>query len=163
MNDFASTPTHLNAVAPGKIPRSNMCPTLVCKDNTPYIILGSPGSERIPSAVLQTISNVIDHGMDLASAVAAPRLHWQDGTLHLEDGIAPEVAAQLQRRGHTVQCYARKERHWRRTCDSYRPADRHTHGVPPIHGAMARPWAIDWYHFVRMIYTPSHSGGGGAT
>ena len=61
---------------------------------------------------LQTISNVIDHGMDLASAVAAPRMHWQDGTLHLEDGIAPEVAAQLQRRGHTVQCYARKERYF---------------------------------------------------
>ena len=112
MNDFASAPTHLNAVAPGKIPRSNMCPTLVLKDNKPYIILGSPGSERIPSAVLQTISNVIDHGMDLASAVAAPRMHWQDGTLHLEDGIAPEVAAQLQHRGHTVKCYTRKERYF---------------------------------------------------
>jgi gamma-glutamyltranspeptidase/glutathione hydrolase len=62
--------------------------------------------------VLQTISNVIDHGMDLAAAVAAPRLHWQDGTLHLEAGIAPEVAAQLQRRGHTVQCYTRKERYF---------------------------------------------------
>ena len=112
MNDFAAVPTHLNAVAPGKIPRSNMCPTIVCKDNTPCLILGSPGSERIPSAVLQTISNVIDHGMDLASAVAAPRLHWQDGTLHLEDGIAPEVAAQLQHRGHVVKCYTRKERYF---------------------------------------------------
>jgi gamma-glutamyltranspeptidase/glutathione hydrolase len=50
--------------------------------------------------------------MDLASAVAAPRLHWQDGTLHLEGGIAPEVAAQLQQRGHTVQRYTRKERYF---------------------------------------------------
>jgi gamma-glutamyltranspeptidase/glutathione hydrolase len=112
MNDFAAAPGHLNAVAPGKIPRSNMCPTIVCQDNTPWLILGSPGSERIPSAVLQTISNVIDHGMDLASAVAAPRMHWQDGTLHLEDGIAPAVATQLQHMGHTVRTYPRKDRYF---------------------------------------------------
>jgi gamma-glutamyltranspeptidase/glutathione hydrolase len=112
MNDFASQPAHLNAVAPGKIPRSNMCPTIVCKDNKPWLILGSPGSERIPSAVLQTLSNIIDHGMEVSAAVAAPRLHWQHGTLHLEDGIAPEVAEELQRKGHRVQRYARKDRYF---------------------------------------------------
>jgi gamma-glutamyltranspeptidase/glutathione hydrolase len=89
-----------------------MCPTIVLKDNTPFLILGSPGSERIPSAVLQTIANVIDHGMDLASAVAAPRMHWQDGTLYLEGGIAPDVAEQLRRKGHTVVCYRRQERYF---------------------------------------------------
>jgi gamma-glutamyltranspeptidase/glutathione hydrolase len=112
MNDFAADPAHLNAVAAGKIPRSNMCPTIVCKDNRPWLILGSPGSERIPSAVLQTLSNLIDHGMDVTAAVAAPRMHGQQGILHLEGGIAPEVAAQLQQRGHTVQRYARKERYF---------------------------------------------------
>jgi gamma-glutamyltranspeptidase/glutathione hydrolase len=112
MNDFAAEPTSVNAVAPGKIPRSNMCPTIVLKDNTPFLILGSPGSERIPSAVLQTISNVVDHGMDLASAVAAPRLHCQEGTLYLEGGIAPDVAEQLRHKGHTVVCYARQDRYF---------------------------------------------------
>jgi gamma-glutamyltranspeptidase/glutathione hydrolase len=112
MNDFSDEQTHINAVAPGKVPRSNMCPTIVLKDHKPFLILGSPGSERIPSAVLQTISNVIDHGMDLASAVAAPRMHWQDGTLYLEGGIAPEVAAQLRRKGHTVKLFSRQDRYF---------------------------------------------------
>ena len=112
MNDFATHPGHLNAIAPGKIPRSNMCPTIVCKDDQPFMIVGSPGSERIPSAVLQTISNVIDHGMDLSSAVAAPRMHWQDGTLHLEHGIAPEVVDQLRHKGHTVRSYPRRDRYF---------------------------------------------------
>jgi gamma-glutamyltranspeptidase/glutathione hydrolase len=112
MNDFSSDPANINAVAPGKIPRSNMCPTIVLKDNKPFLILGSPGSQRIPSAVLQTISNVIDHGMELPRAVAAPRMHWQDGTLHLEGGIPPEVAEQLRHKGHTVKLYADKDRYF---------------------------------------------------
>jgi gamma-glutamyltranspeptidase/glutathione hydrolase len=112
MNDFSSDRTTINAVAPGKIPRSNMCPTLVLKDDKPFLILGSPGSQRIPSAVLHTISNIIDHGMDLASAVAAPRAHWQNGTLYLEGGIPPEVAAQLRHKGHTVKLYTEQDRYF---------------------------------------------------
>ena len=112
MNDFAADQTNINAVAPGKIPRSNMCPTIVLKDAQPFLILGSPGSQRIPSAVLQTIANVIDHGMDLASAVAAPRMHWQDGTLYLEGGMAPDIAEQLRNKGHMVEEYAEKDRYF---------------------------------------------------
>jgi gamma-glutamyltranspeptidase/glutathione hydrolase len=112
MNDFSEGRRHRNAVAPGKIPRSNMCPTIVLKDHRPVLILGSPGSERIPSAVLQTISNLIDHGMDLPDAVAAPRMHWQNGVLHLEGGIAPGVAEQLRRKGHTVKTYSDKDRYF---------------------------------------------------
>ena len=112
MNDFSEGRTHINAVAPGKIPRSHMCPTIVLKEDRPFMILGSPASHRIPSAVLQTLSNVIDHGMDLAAAVAAPRAHWQDGILHLEAGIEPRVAAQLEQKGHIVERYAAKERYF---------------------------------------------------
>jgi gamma-glutamyltranspeptidase/glutathione hydrolase len=112
MNDFSAGRRHINAVAPSKIPRSNMCPTIVCKDDKPFLVLGSPGSERIPSAVLQTLSNIIDHGMDVASAVAAPRMHWQAGTLHLEGGIVPAVAEALQRKGHRIKTYAEKDRYF---------------------------------------------------
>ena len=112
MNDFSEGRSHLNAVAPGKIPRSHMCPTIVLKDDQPFMILGSPASHRIPSAVLQTLSNVIDHGMDLAAAVAAPRAHWQDGVLHLEAGIEPQVADQLAQKGHVVRRYAAKDRYF---------------------------------------------------
>ena len=112
MNDFSEGRAHINAVAPGKIPRSHMCPTIVFKDDRPYMILGSPASHRIPSAVLQTVSNVIDHDMDIAAAVAAPRAHWQDGVLHLEAGIASHVASQLERKGHVVRHYAAKDRYF---------------------------------------------------
>ena len=112
MNDFSEGRTHINAVAPGKIPRSHMCPTIVFKDDRPYMILGSPASHRIPSAVLQTVSNVIDHDMDIAAAVAAPRAHWQDGVLHLEAGIASHVASLLEQKGHVVRRYAAKDRYF---------------------------------------------------
>ena len=112
MNDFSEGRAHINAVAPGKIPRSHMCPTIVFKNDRPYMILGSPASHRIPSAVLQTVSNVIDHDMDIAAAVAAPRVHWQDGVLHLEAGIASHVASQLEQKGHVVNRYATKDRYF---------------------------------------------------
>ena len=112
MNDFSEGRTHINAVAPGKIPRSHMCPTIVFKDDRPYMILGSPASHRIPSAVLQTVSNVIDHDMDIAAAVAAPRAHWQDGVLHLEAGTASHVASLLEQKGHVVRRYAIKDRYF---------------------------------------------------
>ena len=112
MNDFSEGRDHINAVAPGKIPRSHMCPTIVLKDDQPFMILGSPASHRIPSAVLQTLSNVIDHGMNLATAVAAPRAHWQDGVLHLEAGIEPQVAIQLEQKGHLVKRYRAKDRYF---------------------------------------------------
>ena len=112
MNDFSEGRTHINAVAPGKIPRSHMCPTIVFKEDRPYLILGSPASHRIPSAVLQTVSNVIDHDMDITAAVAAPRAHWQDGVLHLEAGIASHVASQLEQKGHVVRRYAAKDRYF---------------------------------------------------
>jgi gamma-glutamyltranspeptidase/glutathione hydrolase len=50
--------------------------------------------------------------MDLASAVAAPRIHWQDGMLYLEGGIPPEVAEQLRHKGHIVKLYADKDRYF---------------------------------------------------
>ncbi len=112
MNDFSEGRTHINAVAPHKIPRSHMCPTIVLKNDRAFMILGSPASHRIPSAVLQTLSNVIDHDMDLAAAVAAPRAHWQDGVLHLEAGIQPQVAAQLEQKGHTVRRHAVMDRYF---------------------------------------------------
>ena len=112
MNDFSEGRSNINAVSPGRIPRSHMCPTIVFKNERPYMILGSPASHRIPSAVLQTVSNVIDHGMDIGGAVAAPRAHWQDGILHLEAGINVHVASQLEHKGHVVKRYAAKDRYF---------------------------------------------------
>ena len=54
-----------------------MTPTIVLKDGKPFLVTGSPGGSRIITAVLQVIVNVIDRGMTIADAVAAPRVHNQ--------------------------------------------------------------------------------------
>ena len=51
------------------------------------LVLGSAGSNRIRSALLQTIVGVVDHGLDARAAVEAPRVHFEDGTLYAEPGI----------------------------------------------------------------------------
>jgi gamma-glutamyltranspeptidase/glutathione hydrolase len=65
--------------------------------------LGAPGGTRIFAAVLQTIVNVIDHGMTLQEAVEAPRVWTQGQALEVEPGIVPAVRHELTVRGHNVQ------------------------------------------------------------
>ncbi|MGO1237338.1 MAG: gamma-glutamyltransferase, partial [Hafnia alvei] len=66
-----------NAIAPGKRPLSSMTPTLVTKDGKVFMVVGSPGGSRIITITLQTVLNVIDHGMAPQEDVDAPRLHHQ--------------------------------------------------------------------------------------
>jgi gamma-glutamyltranspeptidase/glutathione hydrolase len=66
-----------NAIAPYKRPLSSMSPSIVSKDGKTFMVVGSPGGSRIITTVLQVMSNVIDHGMTLTDAVAAPRIHMQ--------------------------------------------------------------------------------------
>ena len=66
-----------NAIAPGKRPLSSMSPTIVTKDGQPVMVVGTPGGSRIITAVLHTILNVIDYGMNVQEAVDAPRFHQQ--------------------------------------------------------------------------------------
>ena len=72
---------------PGRRLPSMMAPTVVLADGVPELVLGSAGSNRIRSALLQVIVDVIDHGMDAQAAVDAPRMHWEDGTVFAEPGI----------------------------------------------------------------------------
>jgi gamma-glutamyltranspeptidase/glutathione hydrolase len=66
-----------NAIAPGKRPLSSMAPTIVSRDGTVFLVLGSPGGSRISTHVLQTILNIVDYGMKPQEAVDAPRFHHQ--------------------------------------------------------------------------------------
>lgn len=70
---------------------SMMAPTVVLQNGTPRLVLGSGGSNRIRTAILQVVSNVLDFGMDIETAVSAPRLHWERGALHLEPGYAQAI------------------------------------------------------------------------
>ncbi|PZV05883.1 MAG: gamma-glutamyltransferase [Leptolyngbya sp.] len=72
---------------------SMMAPTLVLQDGRPRLVLGSGGSNRIRTAILQVVSNVLDFDMDIEAAVNAPRLHWERGALHLEPGYEQAAIA----------------------------------------------------------------------
>lgn len=77
---------------------SMMSPAIVQLGNRRLVATGSGGSNRIRSAVLQVLRNLIDHAMDVAAAVDHPRIHFEDGLLSLEAGFPPETVAALTRR-----------------------------------------------------------------
>jgi gamma-glutamyltranspeptidase/glutathione hydrolase len=103
-NMFGAIQGEPNAIAPGKRPLSSMTPTFVVRpDGTLYFALGSPGGTTIPNTVLQVISNVIDHGMNLQEAIDAPRLHHQWVPDEIRDeprGLSGDTRRALEARGH---------------------------------------------------------------
>ncbi len=103
-NAFGLVGFEANLPGPGKRPLSSMSPTIVLKDGKPVLVTGSPGGSRIISTVLQVIVNVLDYHMDVASAVAAPRLHhqWLPDEVRIEHGFPDDVIAGLRAKGHTV-------------------------------------------------------------
>ncbi len=94
-----------NAIAPGKRPLSSMSPTIVEKEGKPVLVLGSPGGPRIITAVLETITNIVDFAMTPQDAVAAPRFHhqWLPDTLYYErDGPSSATLKELAERGYRL-------------------------------------------------------------
>jgi gamma-glutamyltranspeptidase/glutathione hydrolase len=94
-----------NAVAPGKRPLSSMTPTIVTRDGQLAMVVGTPGGSRIPSAVIETISNMIDFGMTVTEAVDAPRIHHQwlpDEIGYERFGLSADTVAKLEAMGHKV-------------------------------------------------------------
>ena len=71
---------------PGRRLPSMMAPTAVARDGEVMLALGSAGSNRIRSAILQVIVGVIDRGLTLVEAVEAPRVHWENGVVYVEPG-----------------------------------------------------------------------------
>ncbi|CAN5546653.1 gamma-glutamyltransferase [soil metagenome] len=114
MDDFTAAPGASNAFGlvgfeanlpgPGKRPLSSMSPTIVLKDGRPVLVTGSPGGSRIISTVLQVIVNVLDYDMNVAAAVAAPRLHhqWLPDEVRIEHGFANDTLDALKAMGHNV-------------------------------------------------------------
>ncbi|HEY9859485.1 MAG TPA: gamma-glutamyltransferase, partial [Candidatus Obscuribacterales bacterium] len=67
---------------------SMMAPTIVLKDQQPEIVLGSGGSNRIRTAILQVISNILDFQMPVEAAVDSPRIHWENSVFNVEPGFS---------------------------------------------------------------------------
>jgi gamma-glutamyltranspeptidase/glutathione hydrolase len=95
----------VNAVAPGKRPRSSMAPTLVFRDNGDlHLVLGSPGGSRIINYVAKTLIATLDWGLDIQSAIALPNTGSRNGPTEIERGTAAEEqAAPLRAMGHDVE------------------------------------------------------------
>lgn len=94
-----------NAIAPGKRPLSSMSPTIVSKDGKPAFVVGTPGGSRIITAVLHTILNVVDYGMNVQEAVDAPRFHqqWLPDVTNVETfALSPDTRKILTDMGHNL-------------------------------------------------------------
>ena len=115
MDDFSAKPGvpngyglvggDANAVEGNKRPLSSMSPTIVMKDGKPFLVTGSPGGSRIITTTLQIIMNVIDHGMNIAEASNAARVHhqWQPDELRVESSFNRDTISLLEAKGHKVK------------------------------------------------------------
>ncbi|HEV7922629.1 MAG TPA: gamma-glutamyltransferase [Thermoanaerobaculia bacterium] len=102
-NDYKLIQGEANAIQPKKRPLSSMTPTVVLKDGKVAFAIGSPGGPTIINTVLQVVVNVIDFGMDIEEAIAAPRFHHQwlpDELFWEERGINVDTRLALERMGH---------------------------------------------------------------
>ncbi|KAF0230643.1 MAG: hypothetical protein FD175_1403 [Beijerinckiaceae bacterium] len=94
-----------NSVHPGARPLSSMTPTFLFRDGKLVLVTGSPGGSRIITTVLQVVVNVIDFGMNIAEAVAAPRIHhqWKPDAIAIETGFSPDTLKMLVDKGQAVR------------------------------------------------------------
>jgi gamma-glutamyltranspeptidase/glutathione hydrolase len=114
MDDFSAKPGTANAfgllggeankIEAEKRMLSSMSPTIVKQHGKNYLVTGSPGGARIISTTLQVIMNVIDHKMNIQSAVNAPRIHhqWLPDEIRIEQGISLDTIRLLENMGHQV-------------------------------------------------------------
>jgi gamma-glutamyltranspeptidase/glutathione hydrolase len=91
---------------PGARVPSMMAPTVVLRDGRPEVALGSAGSNRIRSAILQTILGVVDHGMPAQEAVSGPRIHVEGGEVEAEPGMDEDALVRLESGGWAVRRWA---------------------------------------------------------
>ena len=104
LTDFSTTysATDPNRIQPGKRPRSSMSPTIVLKDDEPWLALGSPGGSTIITTVLQMLVNRIDRGMTIQQAIAAPRAAQRNtASVTAEQSFIDAYGVFLTPLGHT--------------------------------------------------------------
>ncbi len=95
-------PQGFHKIDPGTRLTTMMSPTVLLKNGAPEMILGSGGSSRLRSAILQAVVNVVDFKMPLEKAVHNPRIHFGAGVLHLEGGISAQRALDMEALGYEV-------------------------------------------------------------
>ncbi len=103
-NAYGLVQGEANTIAPGRRPLSSMTPTIVFKDGQPWLAAGSPGGSLIITTVLQTLLNAMVFDMNIAAAVAAPRVHnqWMPDRTLVEPGISLDTQRILEDWGHNL-------------------------------------------------------------
>ena len=114
MDDFSSKPgtpngygllgSEANAFQANKRPLSSMTPTIIFKDDKPFVAFGSPGGSRIITTVLQVALNIMEHDMNIAQAVHSPRMHhqWLPEVLMIEEGFGSDTEKLLEEKGYSL-------------------------------------------------------------
>jgi gamma-glutamyltranspeptidase / glutathione hydrolase len=115
MDDFSAKPGvpnmygalggEANAIAPRKRMLSAMTPTVVLKNDLPYLVLGTPGGTTIPTSVFQTLVDILDFGLSTEEAVNGPKFHhqWLPDRIDIEKSFPMAVRDSLIKMGYTLR------------------------------------------------------------
>jgi gamma-glutamyltranspeptidase/glutathione hydrolase len=103
-NMYGAIGGEANAIAPGKRMLSSMTPTLVLKNNQPFLVLGTPGGTTIPTSVFQTLVNVLEFNLSTTDAVDQPKFHhqWLPDVVDIETGFPAATADALKKMGYNL-------------------------------------------------------------
>lgn len=103
-NMYGAVGGEANAIQPGKRMLSSMSPTIVLKDNRPFLVVGTPGGTTIPTSVFQTLVNIIDFNMNTEDAVYKPKFHhqWLPDTVEIEKNFPQITIDALIRMGYLI-------------------------------------------------------------
>lgn len=115
MDDFSAKPgvpnmfglvgAEANAIAPGKRMLSSMTPTIVLKNQKPFLVLGTPGGATIITSVFQTIVDILDFKLPVSRAINAPKFHhqWKPDVVYIESGFPDSVKNSLRSMGYSFK------------------------------------------------------------
>lgn len=103
-NMYGAVGNEKNSIAPGKRMLSSMTPTIVLKNNKPYLVVGTPGGTTIPTSVFQTLVNILEFKMTATDAVNKPKFHhqWLPDEIFVEDNFDEATATKLTLMGYTI-------------------------------------------------------------
>ncbi|MEX6686557.1 gamma-glutamyltransferase [Danxiaibacter flavus] len=104
-NMYGAIGGEANAIQPGKRMLSSMTPTLLLKDNKPFVVVGTPGGTTIPTSVFQSIVNVVDFSMNAEDAVNKPKFHhqWLPDVVYIEKTFLTSTSEALKQMGYTIE------------------------------------------------------------
>ncbi len=102
-NMYGAVGGEANAIKAGKRMLSSMTPTLVLKDNKPYIVVGTPGGTTIPTQIFQTLVNILEFNMSTEDAVYKPKFHhqWLPDEVMTEKGFPPAIKEAMLKMGYS--------------------------------------------------------------